>query len=66
LRLKNQEILVEDWILVIIAMIIVGLSFVLVVPYRGKTTIVGYLTSTETDQYWGERAGSSGGFPKGE
>ena len=57
-RFSNKEMNVEDWILVIIAMIVAGLSFVLVVPYRGKTTIVGYLTSTEAAQYWGDRAGA--------
>jgi cytochrome bd-type quinol oxidase subunit 1 len=66
LWLTNQEMTSEDWILVWVVMIVAGLSFVLVVPYQGKTTIVGYLTSTETDQFWGDRTGASGGLPKSE
>lgn len=62
----NQEMNSEDWIVVWVVMIVAGLSFVLVVPYQGKTTIVGYLTSTEIDQFWGDRAGASGGLPKSE
>jgi len=60
-QLNDQTIDIEDWVLVGVAMIVAGLSFVLVVPYRGKTTIVGYLTSTETEQSWGDRTGARGG-----
>jgi hypothetical protein len=65
-RFNNQEINIEDWVLVVVAMIVAGLSFVLVVPYRGKTTIVGYLTSTEITQFWGDRTGTSGNLPRSE
>jgi len=66
LWLYNQEPRDEDWVLVCVAVIVALLSIALVVPFGGKTTIVGYLASTEIDQYWGNRAGASGGLPKNE
>ena len=55
---------IGDWILIGFAIIAAGLSFSLVIPFRGKTTIVGYLTSTEIYQYWGRRTTPSDGLLK--
>src|SRR5262249_52759094 len=48
----------------LVAAIVSGLSYALGVPLSGKRTIVGYVTSVETDQYWGDRIRSSGGLPR--
>ena len=64
LRLDGQEVSSGEWILVIVAMVIAGVSFALVVPYRGKTTIVGYMTSLEGGQYWEDRTRPSGSLPR--
>lgn len=64
LSLNQQECGDEDWVLVCVAVIVALLSLALIVPFDGKTTIVGYSTSTEMDQHWGDWAGASGGLPR--
>jgi len=66
LILNEQWPRTEDWILSGFAIIVAGLAFTLVIPFRGKTTIVGYLAATEAYQHWGMRAGSSGALVKSE
>jgi len=50
-----------DKVTALVAAIVSGLSYALVVPLSGKRTIVGYVTSVETDQHWGDRGRSGGG-----
>lgn len=60
LWLKYFKIEDADWVTAGIAVIVSGFAFALVVPLSGKRTIVGYVTSVDTDHHWGDRAGSGG------
>jgi hypothetical protein len=64
---NGYEIYPGDMVLVGVGFLVSIISFALVVPYRGKSTIVGYLGPVDTTHYWGDRsalaASSSGRMP---
>jgi hypothetical protein len=45
----------SDAILIGVGFLVSIISFTLVVPYRGKSTIVGYLGPVDTVHFWGDR-----------
>jgi hypothetical protein len=63
LQVYDRGVYPGDYALAILAVILAGLSFALVVPFSGKNTIVGYLTLTTTDHCWGDRTGSTSSLP---
>lgn len=58
LYLKYPKIEPADWVTAGITVIVSGFAFALVVPLSGKRTIVGYVTSIDTDHHWGDRPSS--------
>lgn len=63
LQVYDRGVYPGDYALAVLAVIVAGLSFALVVPFSGKNTVVGYLTLTATDHCWGDRTGSTSSLP---
>lgn len=63
MQVYDRGVYPGDHALAILAVLLAGLSFALVVPFGGKNTIVGYLTLTATDHYWGDPTGSTSSLP---
>lgn len=67
LRWNGYTVYAGDWVLIAMGLLVAVISFGLVVPYRGKSTIVGYLGPIDTLHFWSDRsvlfATASGSMP---